>query len=417
MKKTKSKIRHYGADDSRNYIIKKRGDQWCLMTADGSRVLGCHESREKAEEQEKAIKVQEEKFDDDELHNIEGVEIFAAGNWNGDEYSESDLDDMVLAAPEVGYVPPLKDGHHPDIPGTRALGWVKNLRRIGKKLVADFMDLPKVVYEAIKKRSYDTVSSEIFWDLSRNGKTFRRALKAVALQGAEIPAVNLRPLREIVNNEPAQTFKVINMKRSAMADDNQEEIDMDKVKEMQDRIDELTKKLEEASKNKHSDSDLEKSYKEANEEISRLKAAHEESTKALGVLIEDRRKERIKVKSDNMKVPSLRPYIFSIYDAITSGGKIVKFSEKLDSEPKEVEVEKIVDGMVEAINKSAQSLFSELAKSGGGNEGHEDDPEMEIDRRIREYREKNREASYSEAMRIVLEKDPDLAGRYAHGKR
>ena len=37
-------------------LIKKKGNQWCLFTQDGSKELGCHNSKEKAQAQEAAIK-------------------------------------------------------------------------------------------------------------------------------------------------------------------------------------------------------------------------------------------------------------------------------------------------------------------------------------------------------------------------
>lgn len=135
------------------------------------------------------------------MHEIKDVEIFATGNHNGDTYTEADLDEMVANYSKVGYMPPLKDGYCKDKPGMPALGWIQNVRRMGNKLVADFVDLHEKVYEAIKTRRYGTVSSEIYWNLKNNNGTFKKALKAVALLGAEIPGVaDLRPLREVVFN-------------------------------------------------------------------------------------------------------------------------------------------------------------------------------------------------------------------------
>jgi len=130
-----------------------------------------------------------------DLFKLKGVEIFKAGTWNGDAYSVKDLDDMVAAFDHVGFKPPVKLGHK-ESSGAPAFGWIENLRRQGDKLVADFHDLPEAVFKAIKSRAFDTVSSEVFWNIKRGGKNFRRALKAVALLGAEIPAVSdLMPLR------------------------------------------------------------------------------------------------------------------------------------------------------------------------------------------------------------------------------
>lgn len=184
---------------SRRYVIEQRDDGWCLLTADKSRVLGCHDTKEDAEAQERAIEARTNAKDSFDLRN---VEIFATGEHNGDTYTEADLDEMVRAYNDVGFVPPLKSGHTKDTPGAPALGWVENLRRVGSKLVADFAALPKAVYEAIRNRRYDSVSAEIYFDFERGKKVFRRVLKAVALLGADIPAVpDLLPLHERIHEK------------------------------------------------------------------------------------------------------------------------------------------------------------------------------------------------------------------------
>jgi hypothetical protein len=128
------------------------------------------------------------------MEQLKNVEIFAVGKHNGDDYSEADLDAIVDSFNALDYTPPLKFGHN-DQPGAPAAGWIENVRRQGEKLLADFVDMPKEVYDAIRNRRYNTVSCEIYWNLERMGRKFKRALKAVALLGAEIPAVaNLKPL-------------------------------------------------------------------------------------------------------------------------------------------------------------------------------------------------------------------------------
>jgi hypothetical protein len=183
-------------------MIEQRDGKWCLLTKDGARVLGCHDTKDEAEAQERAI---EARKNASQLHTLAGVEIFQAGKWNGDDYTVEDLDRMVEAAQQVGFTPPLKAGHA-DRDGQPALGWVENLRRVGSKLVADLVGLPARVYEAIRQRRYDRVSAEIYWNLQRNGKNFPRALKALALLGAEIPAVDLKPLHELFSMPPWPTL-------------------------------------------------------------------------------------------------------------------------------------------------------------------------------------------------------------------
>jgi hypothetical protein len=133
-----------------------------------------------------------------QTRSIRGVEIFTPGTHNGDDYTETDIDDMISAFRELDVRPAIKVGHTKDQPGAPAYGWVTNLRRVGRKLVADFVDLHDSVYNAVKQRMYDRCSAEIYWNLKRGGKIFRRALKAVALLGAEVPAVaGLKPLHRM----------------------------------------------------------------------------------------------------------------------------------------------------------------------------------------------------------------------------
>ncbi len=154
--------------------------------------------------------------------DLAGVEIFRSGRWNGDPYSVADLDEMVANFPLVGFQVPVKLGHADD-PGEPAYGWVQSVRRLGDRLVADLIDLPEKVFRAIKERRFDAVSSEIFWDLERDGKTFRRVLKAVSLLGAEIPAVaDLKPLREVFRglvadeDEDAEYLGVYSLKKEIL---------------------------------------------------------------------------------------------------------------------------------------------------------------------------------------------------------
>lgn len=131
------------------------------------------------------------------MAEIKGVEIFEVGSWNGDFYGAQDLDDMIDAFKHQQFVPPLKAGHD-ETPGRPALGWVTNLRRVGTKLIADFTHIPDAVFQVIKNRGFDRVSSEIFWNLEQGKQKFRRALKAVALLGADIPAISsLAPLHTL----------------------------------------------------------------------------------------------------------------------------------------------------------------------------------------------------------------------------
>jgi len=121
------------------------------------------------------------------------VEIFSTGTWNGDKYTEQDLEDMVknFEALKEQIKPPVKLGHNDKQmkDGGPALGWITALKKSGNKLIARLSEVPDIVFKAIKSGRYKRVSSEIFWNLKHGGKTFERVLAAVALLGADIPAV------------------------------------------------------------------------------------------------------------------------------------------------------------------------------------------------------------------------------------
>ncbi len=197
------------------------------------------------------------------VNTIKGVEIFKTGTHNGDVYTEKDLDDMVSAFGVLDYRPAIKIGHTKDSPGSPAYGWVQNIARDGDKLRADFTDMHDSVVEAIRNKAYDRCSSEIYFNLKRGGKDYRRALKAVALLGAEVPAVaGLTPLHKM--EFTAEGFEKIgameqelNVSSQAIVDTLAERVaglvnlikehDMsknaDKIAELKGRVDELNEQI------------------------------------------------------------------------------------------------------------------------------------------------------------------------------
>jgi hypothetical protein len=135
-------------------------------------------------------------MDDIKTFDIQGVEIFSAGEWNKDKYGQEDLQQMVDAFNNLkgGFKPYLKLGHDNKqeivkSSGLPSIGWVENLYIKGTKLFADLHNIPKEIYKLIKAKAYRKVSCEIFWDLDVNGIKYPRVLGALALLGAETPGV------------------------------------------------------------------------------------------------------------------------------------------------------------------------------------------------------------------------------------
>lgn len=131
-----------------------------------------------------------------DTYALPGVEIFSVGKWNGDDYTDKDLDAIVSSFKEIGsqIKPYVKLGHgskqgllkEDELP---AAGWITDIRRKGNKIVADINGIPRKIYELLKNGGYRRVSSEIYWDLKMGGKTYPYALKAIAFLGGTTPAV------------------------------------------------------------------------------------------------------------------------------------------------------------------------------------------------------------------------------------
>lgn len=134
-----------------------------------------------------------------DLRSVRAVEVMRVGKWNDIEFTLEDLDTMIAAFAERPFSVPLKVGHG-EVSGLPAFGWVDRVYRQGDVLLADFRDVPAWIFESVFVRhEYDHVSIEVFFDLKVNGKKYKRVLKAIALLGAETPAVNgLAPLRDAI---------------------------------------------------------------------------------------------------------------------------------------------------------------------------------------------------------------------------
>lgn len=148
---------------------------------------------------------------------IRDMEIFRAGIWNGDSYTESDLDKLIENFNKLKEKQsvPLKIGHSEKQEflkkeGLPAAGWIDKLVKNGKVLVAEVKDVPDKVANLIKKKAYKKVSSEIYPIYKDgDGNKYEKVLRAVALLGGDIPAVDgLKDVEVLYNDENKQEYKV-----------------------------------------------------------------------------------------------------------------------------------------------------------------------------------------------------------------
>lgn len=405
-------------------------------------------------------------------NTIKGVEIFATGTHNGDKYSEADLDKMVTAFGELDYRPAIKIGHTKDTPGAPAYGWVQNLRRAGSKLVADFTDLHDSVVDAVRKKLYDNVSAEIYFNLKRGGKQFDRALKAVALLGAEVPAVaGLVPLHKMefaadgefekvfasempLDVSPQALFDSLNERMAGIIQSfTEEDADMktkaEQLKELQDKLAGVNTQLVKLAEAKDKDKDEQIKVLSADvksisaqikilaeapndddastREINAMKAREEQAAKDLKAaqdqiaeLQADGRRRSVAEKVSALKVPAFRPAMEALYGyALLHNAEKVKVYAK-DKDGKETVTDAtlvdIADGFVAQINGQAAKLFQALAQTGQEprEEGsHDADAGVELDAKVKKHMAEKGIKDYSVALEAVLVLDADLAKRYS----
>jgi len=131
-------------------------------------------------------------------YELNDIEVFAKGKWNGHEITSADIDDIVTNTNEIldKIKPMVKLGHSSEQEllrnsGFPAGGWITKLKRVGDKILVNIKEVPKVLYELIKNGAYKRISSEIINDYIEPStkKAYRRVLSAIAFLGGDLPAV------------------------------------------------------------------------------------------------------------------------------------------------------------------------------------------------------------------------------------
>lgn len=327
----------------------------------------------------------------EQTFNLNGVEIFSTGVWNGDKYSEKDLDAMIKNFDEVGFEPPVKLGHNEEQSelqdGQPALGYISKIYKVGSKLVADFKELPKKVYEAVKRGNYKRVSSEIYWNYKANGSTFNRVLKAVALLGADIPAVtNLESITGLYSNMGTGEIKYhYNGKESEIMEENHDKVSIEKY---EDEISQLRKEKEEVMKE----------YQAHKDEIKKTNiASYMDSLKTEGKIL---------------------PVQYKEVEALLSTATEEKvFSYSKDEKEINLSQFELVKSILDNMPKVVE--FAEISEEGGEPVvvAEYDNAGVEVDRRAKLYLEEKKAENYGEAVKAVLKNDKELSDKYEEERR
>jgi hypothetical protein len=384
------------------------------------------------------------------LAQILGAEIMRVGVWNGHKFTVSDLEDIVAASSEVGYVPPVKVGHDESV-GARAWGWVRNLRLAGEKLLGDLMDIPESLAAIIRERGYDQLSSEVYLDLNRNGKKFRRALKAVALLGAEVPAVSdLKPLRELFADyrasavcftDPQRDVEVVQgpdrYKFTIHDEGGLEMPETDtKVKDFTHTPpDEVAKLRDEAAAMKaKADAQAaelaeQKAATEAQaQELATLKgqaealATLQQRADNLTAELAKQKEETLALQAKNREIALtakldawrgprvFRPYLDVLYRAAWESERTVRLSLE-PGKPEEMTLEAVVDKIAGMLAGDVSWMLKQLSIVGGTQ--HYEDPGAEVHERAKKLMAADSKLDYKQAQDRVLDADEGLKKSYA----
>lgn len=357
------------------------------------------------------IKEGKRQFAVPDTYDISNVPIFAAGRWNGETYSEKDIDDMVSAFEETkGFMKPyLKLGHDGNQKlvqkdGMPAAGWVERLYREGKTLYADFSKVPKKIFDLVTAGAYRKISSEIWWNFNFNGKVYRRMLKAASFLGADWPGVSTlddiialyaSPEREVKayeGNGEIRTFE---------ADKDQLTKEDSPMKELQEQLAEAQNELAEAKVKL-------KELSVKDERIKVLETDLESTKKSLADMTTKSSDFEAQVQENSQKTRELE--VNGLLDKAIQEKKLLPaqrafaFTLLMNAETskkfKVGDKEQTVDELLKAfINANSVDVNTDEHTEAGRKQNHSED-NSGLDAQVRQYMEKNK-VSYKEALLSV----------------
>lgn len=328
------------------------------------------------------------------MAEIRRAEIFSSGTWNGLTFTDDDLEAIVQSFEELGLGGriPLKFGHNDEqrvTDGQPALGWVQRVWREGGKVFADLVSIPTVVFDAIKRELYKFVSVELLQDAERSGSRYPWVLSAVALLGADPPAVgNLGDLSRLALTDQMKRRKVLTFTRAGHFNINGDRKAMPTTEELLGRIAKL-----EGEVTKFSD------------ENKSLKAERDAA-------VEQRMTER---------ADSVRTAVERKFEAAIEAKRLLPSARERYFKwtfPKEVE--KIVEfdpSEADTFIEENRVNMSDDRTSGAGAKRVDEEgktPDIVVSQRVRLFMSENTSVSYKDAMVAVLREDPTLADEYRH---
>lgn len=373
---------------------------------------------------------------------IKEVEIFEPGLHNGHVFTESDitkiLNNTKKAQSEENLQIPIKLGHSEeqgvaktlfgeDTKGMPALGWVKNIKKKGNKLVADFVDIPDKLFNLLGQKSYKAKSIEL-WEkfINKEGKNLGSVLTGVALLGAEIPAVTSLATDLFDKSEKANVYSSVSENKKGeikMTDENKDVVGQDPAKDdkpvapkddavKKDEVKEVAKedvkenKREFELKNFTSEKQVENKLIELKKEadkgniaIKELAEFKKDSVKKFDEVFLEKMGEKGKVLPFQSEM--LKPVLCAMDDKEEVKYFEKSFDSKEEAEPieKKATVKKLFCEFIESLPD--QVKLKEFSKAVGKT------VKKDLTEMAKEYSAKNK-ISFEEAIPLVVKEHPEL---------
>lgn len=358
--------------------------------------------------------------------DINNVEIFATGVWRGNKrvtVTDKTLDDMVNSFNELtskvdGFRPFLKLGHKEmqqfgGESGAPSLGFVSKIWREGEKILANFSNVPDALVDLVKSGRYNAVSIEFLPKVSFGGTDYRSVLRAVALLGAELPAVKtLKGLSASLMSDDAYVFEdaepIETLEKEAdvpnEATYNQSQVDALVEAAVSKAIDETTASLSESTDNMNS------AIAERDEKIASLTAAKDQAEANLRDYVKATDTAEVNALIEKaISEGKITPAEKDKYVALANIETTVKLGDD-ETTPRAI-LESIFKDLPVKVNLSEQSDGEDPQKD-FGDEATAGDI---IDSKARALMSATEGLDYSAAYSQVLASDPDLKARYFEG--
>ncbi len=321
-------------------------------------------------------------------NEIKNVEIFATGVWNGHEIFQEDLEQIARNTNDLigrgTNKPMLRFGHSTNqimkgqTDGDPALGYAQNIRVEGKKLIADFVNVPSLVLEAIGKKLYNAVSVGL--QFSKDLGSF--FLQHVALLGADAPAV-----------------KVLGDLESFLASDDQS--DIADIESLSLSFSEPVIENQEPEKDDMENQELEQNFADAQKTIEEQKA----------IIAEYAQREN-EIRFSAVKEEILAPYKEDVKEGVLAPAVLEKIEAHLEEAGKNFHEQEGVSLPSELVREICVAYKDVLPQGEQASaeevEQEEVRADLKLEKEAREIMAKTGK-TYSEASKLALENNPELA--------